>query len=103
MSEKNRKTFTGQFKAKVALEAIRGAKTLNEIAQGFYCRVNGLLEQTVRSGLVSTILIVERPVRTGWCRPVHGVCSGTCCGAGRIYIIAVSGDRLRIYSAPVLR
>ena len=31
MSEKNRKTFTGQFKAKVALEAIRGAKTLNEI------------------------------------------------------------------------
>lgn len=33
MSEKNRKTFAGQFKAKVALEAIRGAKTLNEIAQ----------------------------------------------------------------------
>jgi len=35
MSEKNRKTFTSQFKAKVALEAIRGAKTLNEIAQDF--------------------------------------------------------------------
>jgi len=35
MSEKNRKTFTGQFKAKVALEAIRGAKTANEIAQEF--------------------------------------------------------------------
>ena len=33
MSEKNRKTFTGQFKAKVALEAIRSVKTLNEIAQ----------------------------------------------------------------------
>jgi transposase-like protein len=35
MSEKNRKTFTSQFKAKVALEAIRGAKTANEIAQEF--------------------------------------------------------------------
>ena len=35
MSEKNRKTFTGQFKAKVALEAIRGAKTANEIAHEF--------------------------------------------------------------------
>ena len=34
MSEKTRKTFTGPFKAKVALEAIRGVKTVNEIAQG---------------------------------------------------------------------
>lgn len=35
MSEKNRKTFTAQFKAKVALEAIRGMRTVNEIAQEF--------------------------------------------------------------------
>jgi transposase len=35
MSEKNRKSFTSQHKAKVALEAIRGTKTLNEIAQEF--------------------------------------------------------------------
>ena len=28
MSEKNRKSFTSQYKAKVALEAIRGLKTL---------------------------------------------------------------------------
>jgi len=35
MSEKNRKSFSSQHKAKVALEAIRGAKTLNEIAQEF--------------------------------------------------------------------
>ncbi len=35
MSEKNRKTFTAQFKAKVALEAIRGTKPVNEIAQEF--------------------------------------------------------------------
>ena len=35
MSERKRKIFTSDFKAKVALEAIRGAKTLNEIAQEF--------------------------------------------------------------------
>lgn len=35
MSEKNRKSFTSQHKAKVALEAIRGVKTANEIAQEF--------------------------------------------------------------------
>jgi transposase-like protein len=35
MSEKNRKNFSSQHKAKVALEAIRGIKTVNEIAQEF--------------------------------------------------------------------
>jgi transposase-like protein len=35
MSEKNRKNFSSQFKAKVAIYAIRGVKTVNEIAQGF--------------------------------------------------------------------
>ena len=35
MSEKNRKNFSSQFKAKVALEAIRGVKTANEIAQEY--------------------------------------------------------------------
>ncbi len=35
MSEKKRKNFSGEFKAKVALEAIRGIKTVNEIAQEF--------------------------------------------------------------------
>lgn len=33
MSEKKRKIFSSQFKAKVALEAIGGIKTVNEIAQ----------------------------------------------------------------------
>jgi len=32
MSESSRKSFTSQHKAKVALEAIRGAKMLYEIA-----------------------------------------------------------------------
>ena len=32
MSEKKRKSFTSQHKAKVALDAIRGTKTVNEIA-----------------------------------------------------------------------
>lgn len=33
MSEIKRHSFSGQQKAKVALEAIRGTKTLNELAQ----------------------------------------------------------------------
>lgn len=35
MSEKKRKSFSSEFKAKVALEAIQGIKTLNEIGQEF--------------------------------------------------------------------
>jgi transposase-like protein len=35
VSEKTRKVFSGEFKAKVALEAVRGIKTVNEIAQDF--------------------------------------------------------------------
>jgi transposase-like protein len=35
VSETKRKIFSGEFKAKVALEAIRGIKTVNEIAQDF--------------------------------------------------------------------
>ncbi len=35
MSETKRKNFTDEFKAKVALEAIRGIKTVNEIGQEF--------------------------------------------------------------------
>jgi transposase len=35
MSESKRKIFTGGQKAKVALEAVKGTKTVNEIAQEF--------------------------------------------------------------------
>ena len=35
MSETKRKNFTGELKAKVVLEAIRGIKTVNEIGQEF--------------------------------------------------------------------
>ena len=35
MSEKKRKIFTGTQKAKVALEAVKGTKTVNDIAQEF--------------------------------------------------------------------
>jgi len=35
MSEKKRKFFTGAQKAKVALEAVKGMKTINEIAQEY--------------------------------------------------------------------
>jgi transposase len=36
MSEKSRRSFTCHHKAKVALEAIRGTKTVNEIAQEYF-------------------------------------------------------------------
>ena len=35
VSEKKRKVFSGEFKAKVAFEAIRNVKAVNEIAQEF--------------------------------------------------------------------
>ena len=35
MSESKRKNFNGDFKARVALEALRGIKTVNEIGQEF--------------------------------------------------------------------
>ena len=35
VSEKKRKVFSGEFKAKLALEAIRGVRSVNEIAQEF--------------------------------------------------------------------
>ena len=35
MTKRTRKYFSGDFKAKVALEAIQGVKTLNEIGQEF--------------------------------------------------------------------
>ena len=35
MSEMKRKIFSGEFKAKVALEAIRGIRTVNEIGREF--------------------------------------------------------------------
>ncbi len=35
MTEAKRKNFTGNLEAKVALEAIRGIKTVNEIGQEF--------------------------------------------------------------------
>jgi transposase len=35
MAEAKRKSYTGAFKAKVGLEAIRGGKTINEIGQAY--------------------------------------------------------------------
>jgi len=40
MSEKSRKSFTSHHKAKVAIEGIRGVKTVNEIAQQFSVHPN---------------------------------------------------------------
>ena len=35
VSETKRKNFSGEFKAKVALEAIRGIKTVNVVVRSF--------------------------------------------------------------------
>jgi transposase-like protein len=35
MGETKRRSYTGAFKAKVGLEAIRGVKTVNEIGQAY--------------------------------------------------------------------
>ena len=37
---KKRRTFTDQFKAKVAVEAIRGVKTLNQLASEYQVHPN---------------------------------------------------------------
>ena len=37
MREKKRKNFSGEFKAQVALEAIHGVQTVNEIVQESVC------------------------------------------------------------------
>lgn len=54
MSARTRKYFSGAFKAKVALEAIRAVKTVNEIAQEYgvhpgACRDNGIFDQMTHS------------------------------------------------------
>jgi transposase-like protein len=38
MGEAKRRSYTGAFKAKVGLEAIRGVKTVNEIGQAYGVR-----------------------------------------------------------------
>lgn len=35
MSEKKRKVYSGEYKAKVGLEAIRGVKTINEVGREY--------------------------------------------------------------------
>jgi transposase-like protein len=52
MSEKNRKSFTSHHKAKVAMESIRGTRTVNELAQEF----------SVHPGNGRKSLLLRRPV-----------------------------------------
>lgn len=39
---RSRKTFSGEFKAKVAMEAVKGQKTLNEIAREYQVHPNAI-------------------------------------------------------------
>ena len=67
MSEKKRKCFTGKFKSKVAIEAIRGIKTVNEIAQEFGVHPTqvGLWEKNCTSSLRMFLILnaVPSPIR----------------------------------------
>ena len=51
MSEKKRKNFSSQQKARIALEAVKGMKTTNEIAQeyGVYPTQVGQWKQTLQA------------------------------------------------------
>ena len=51
MSETKRKIFSGEFKAKVALEAIRGIKTVNQIAQDFGVHILNYREHSLWSNV----------------------------------------------------
>jgi len=50
MSESKRKIFTGAQKAKIALEAVRGTKTINEIAQEHSVHPTQVSQCAERSG-----------------------------------------------------
>jgi len=51
--KKSRRTFTSQFKAKVAIEAIKEVKTLSELAQQFQVHPN-MISQWKREFLANT-------------------------------------------------
>ncbi len=64
MSESKRKQFTGSFKAKVALEAVGGAKTANEIGQahGVHPTQVGLFQRELQTQAAS-LFEVKRGVK----------------------------------------
>jgi transposase len=64
VSEKKRKIFSSELKAKVALEAIRGLKTVNEIAQDFGVHPTqvGLWKKELQE-LAGSLFEVKRGVR----------------------------------------
>lgn len=57
---KERKTYTAQFKAKVALEAVRGKLTINQIAQQFSVHPNQI-SKWKKQFLESLPLIFDSP------------------------------------------
>ena len=69
MSETKRKNFSGELKAKVALEAIRGIKTVNEIGQEFGVHPTqvGLWKKELQEQASS---LFDAKLRAEACRPV---------------------------------
>jgi hypothetical protein len=65
VSEKKRKVFSGEFKAKAALEAIRNIKTVNVVPKSSVC-----IRRKLGSG-------------SGSCRNMRQACSRSSAGSGR--------------------
>ncbi len=61
-SNKHRKNYTSEFKAKVALEAVRGRLTINEIAKQFGVHPNQI-SKWKKQFLESLPQVFENPVR----------------------------------------
>ena len=72
MSESKRKIFTGAQKAKVALEAVKGTKTVNEIAQEYGVHPTQVA-QWKKDLLANAGSLFEgkRGPKTGRCRQIH--------------------------------
>jgi transposase-like protein len=60
VSETNRKHFSGEFKANVALDAIRGVKTVDEIGEEFGVLLPG------RKSCKNRSLVLRMAFRTGF-------------------------------------
>ena len=78
MSERKRNNFSGEFKSKVALEAIRGVKTVNDIGQEFGVHPTqvGMWKQELKEQAASVFDVKRGP------KPVNPQVPGSSPGRG---------------------
>jgi transposase len=65
MAKRARRTHSPAFKAKVALAAIKGEKTLAELAQQFDVHPNQITAWKVQLSEVASAEVVENPALVG--------------------------------------